>query len=80
LQDSPAFDANRINAFVCDAAKDDLAQHVPERSVSIATMIFMLSAVAPTFMEDVMRNVYKACLCVCVCLFVCLCLCMCVCV
>uniref|UniRef100_A0A804LDG6 Methyltransferase type 12 domain-containing protein n=2 Tax=Zea mays TaxID=4577 RepID=A0A804LDG6_MAIZE len=51
------FKADRINAFVCDIASEQLTENVEPSSADIVTMIFMLSAVAPDKMPIVLENV-----------------------
>lgn len=45
-----------IHAFVADITSDRLSDSVPEASVDICTMIFVLSALSPDKMEQVRRE------------------------
>lgn len=53
----PAYNDQRVNAFVCDATSEDLRCAVPEESVDVVTLIFMLSAVSPAKMSSVLHNI-----------------------
>ncbi|KAG9157333.1 hypothetical protein Leryth_004974 [Lithospermum erythrorhizon] len=53
------FSTERVNAFVCDLAADDLTQHISPSSVDVVTMIFVLSAVSPEKMPSVLQNIRK---------------------
>ncbi|XP_052169828.1 uncharacterized protein LOC127814292 isoform X2 [Diospyros lotus] len=53
------FNGNRVNAFVCDLTTDDLSKQISPSSVDIVTMIFVLSAVSPEKMSQVIQNVRK---------------------
>ncbi|PIA42946.1 hypothetical protein AQUCO_02000416v1 [Aquilegia coerulea] len=53
------FTEDRVNAFVCDLTVDELSKDVPPSSVDIITMIFVLSAVAPEKMSQVLQNISK---------------------
>ncbi|CAI9114371.1 OLC1v1015086C2 [Oldenlandia corymbosa var. corymbosa] len=50
------FKDERIDVFVCDIAKDDLCNWIRPSSVDVVTMIFMLSAVSPNKMPQVLQN------------------------
>ncbi|KAL4436878.1 hypothetical protein ABPG75_004017 [Micractinium tetrahymenae] len=47
----------RVTAFVADITADDLTASVPAASIDVATMIFVLSAVAPEAMPRALRAV-----------------------
>lgn len=53
------FEDTRMNAFACDLTSDELVNHVPPSSVDIVTMIFVLSAVSPEKMPQVLQNIKK---------------------
>jgi methyltransferase-like protein 6 len=63
----PSYGCGRATAFVADAARDPLASSrggpVPTGCVDYATMVFMLSALAPDAMPQV-RACWGACRCV----------------
>ncbi|KAG9276233.1 methyltransferase-like protein 6 [Astyanax mexicanus] len=49
----------RCLAFQCDLTKDDLLATVPEESLDVATLIFVLSAIHPDKMQKALENIYK---------------------
>ena len=49
----------RVNAFVCDVTQDDLRENVPERTVDLATLIFVLSAIPPPKLGGAIENVAR---------------------
>ncbi|KAL3511657.1 hypothetical protein ACH5RR_024374 [Cinchona calisaya] len=51
-----SFSDDRIDAFVCDVAKDDLCVKIKPSSVDVVTLIFLLSAVSPNNMPLVLQN------------------------
>ena len=57
LQSHPAYTEASCHAFVCDLTADKLSDTIPEGSVNLASMIFVLSAIAPEKMVDALRNV-----------------------
>ena len=48
-----------MNAFQCDLTVDTLESHIPQRSVDIATLVFVLSAIHPDKMVAVLQNIIK---------------------
>lgn len=60
-QEHPSYDENRCHVFHCDVTEDALTDHVPPGSVSIATLIFVLSAIHPDKMVQVLSNIYQVC-------------------
>ncbi|XP_027169709.1 uncharacterized methyltransferase C3H7.11-like isoform X1 [Coffea eugenioides] len=54
-----SFNNGCVNAFVCDVAKDDLCINIKPSSVDIVTLIFVLSAVAPSKMTLVLQNLKR---------------------
>ncbi|EGF79114.1 hypothetical protein BATDEDRAFT_90104 [Batrachochytrium dendrobatidis JAM81] len=54
---SPNYDTSRCKGFVCDLTKDSLVDDVPESSLDIVSAIFMLSAVPPWKMPQVVANI-----------------------
>ena len=57
----PKYEENmdRVNAFVCDATKDDLGENVPLASVDLVTLIFVLSAIPPEKLVQSIENIAK---------------------
>ncbi|XP_028790989.1 uncharacterized protein LOC114746874 isoform X1 [Neltuma alba] len=53
------FEGSRVSAFVSDLTADDLCKQISPSSVDIVTMIFMLSAVSPEKMHQVLQNIRK---------------------
>ncbi|XP_022142829.1 uncharacterized protein LOC111012843 isoform X2 [Momordica charantia] len=53
------FNESRIAAFVCDLTADNLSNHVSPSSIDVVMMIFVLSAVSPEKMSQVLQNVKK---------------------
>lgn len=51
------YEEDRVHAFVCDATVDDLTAEIPTASVDIVTLIFVLSAVSPEKMSQVLQNI-----------------------
>ncbi|KAL0984846.1 hypothetical protein UPYG_G00149090 [Umbra pygmaea] len=49
----------RCTVFQCDLTKDDLQVHIPEASVDVATLIFVLSAVHPDRMHQALCNIFR---------------------
>ncbi|XP_064484000.1 tRNA N(3)-methylcytidine methyltransferase METTL6-like [Ornithodoros turicata] len=59
VQSNPLFTEDVGKAFQCDITQDRLSDTIPEGSVDIATMIFVLSAVHPDKMGQSLENVLK---------------------
>ncbi|XP_019266066.1 PREDICTED: uncharacterized methyltransferase C3H7.11-like isoform X2 [Nicotiana attenuata] len=53
------FSAEKMNVFVCDAAKDDLCINIMPSTVDVVTLIFTLSAVSPGKMASILENCKK---------------------
>uniref|UniRef100_A0A3Q1AZ99 Methyltransferase-like protein n=1 Tax=Amphiprion ocellaris TaxID=80972 RepID=A0A3Q1AZ99_AMPOC len=58
-EQNPLYCPERCCAFQCDLTKDDLMENVPEGSVDVVTLIFVLSAVHPDKMKLVLENINK---------------------
>ena len=58
FQDHPQFDSCRCVVFHCDITKDDLIVNVPPSSVDVVSVIFVLSAIHPDKMVQVLRNIH----------------------
>ena len=59
-QDHPSYDESRCSAFHADVTKS-LSDNIPDSSVDMATMIFVLSAIHPDKMVLALRNVLQVC-------------------
>ncbi|EIE22455.1 S-adenosyl-L-methionine-dependent methyltransferase [Coccomyxa subellipsoidea C-169] len=57
LRSHPLHQAGRVHAFVADLTADDLASNVPEASIDFCTLIFVLSAIDPSKMPQVLQNI-----------------------
>uniref|UniRef100_A0A3B4EC15 tRNA N(3)-cytidine methyltransferase n=1 Tax=Pygocentrus nattereri TaxID=42514 RepID=A0A3B4EC15_PYGNA len=59
VKQNPLYCPERCQAFQCDLTKDDLRATVPEASLDVATLIFVLSAIHPDKMQQALENIYK---------------------
>uniref|UniRef100_A0A1A8G245 tRNA N(3)-cytidine methyltransferase n=2 Tax=Nothobranchius korthausae TaxID=1143690 RepID=A0A1A8G245_9TELE len=59
VKENPLYCTERCCAFQCDLTRDDLMENVPEGSVDVVTLIFVLSAVHPDKMKLVLENISK---------------------
>lgn len=59
FKENEAYGSGRFNVFVADVIKDDLSESVGVESVDIATSIFVLSALPPETLPQVIKNVYN---------------------
>ena len=59
FKENVAYASGRFDVFVADIIKDDLSERVGEDSVDIATSIFVLSALPPETLPQVIKNVCK---------------------
>lgn len=57
LQQNPLYSPDRCCAFQCDLTKDDLRENVPEGSVDVVTLVFVLSAIHPDKMKVALKNI-----------------------
>ncbi|KAJ1973326.1 hypothetical protein H4R35_004177 [Dimargaris xerosporica] len=53
------YDTARCQAFVCDLTADELSDTVPPATIDLVSMIFVLSAIPPEKMPNVIRNIYQ---------------------
>uniref|UniRef100_A0A8C6SHV0 tRNA N(3)-cytidine methyltransferase n=1 Tax=Neogobius melanostomus TaxID=47308 RepID=A0A8C6SHV0_9GOBI len=53
----PLYSSERCCAFQCDLTNDDLREHIPESSVDVVTLIFVLSAIHPDKMRQAIENI-----------------------
>ncbi|KAG9399230.1 Methyltransferase-like protein 6 [Aphanomyces cochlioides] len=59
LKANPLYDATRCNAYVCDLVLDDTVG-LPENSVDVVLMVFVLSAIPPTSFANVIEKISRA--------------------
>uniref|UniRef100_A0A3B3SSI1 tRNA N(3)-cytidine methyltransferase n=1 Tax=Paramormyrops kingsleyae TaxID=1676925 RepID=A0A3B3SSI1_9TELE len=59
VKKNPLYHEKCCKAFQCDLTKDDLAASIPEGSVDVATLIFVLSAIHPEKMLLALGNIFK---------------------
>ncbi|CAN5971889.1 unnamed protein product [Sphagnum jensenii] len=50
------YSEQRVNVFVCDVTAEDLSAFIAPSSVDVVTLVFMLSAVSPAKMAEVIIN------------------------
>lgn len=53
------YDETKIRAFQCDITTESIFETIPESSVDIITMIFVLSAIHPEKFKVALENVFK---------------------
>ncbi|XP_053744346.1 tRNA N(3)-methylcytidine methyltransferase METTL6 [Synchiropus splendidus] len=59
VKKNPLFCSDRCRAFTCDLTREDLRENVPEAGVDVVTLIFVLSAVHPDKMKQVVVNISR---------------------
>nr|XP_033785936.1 tRNA N(3)-methylcytidine methyltransferase METTL6 isoform X2 [Geotrypetes seraphini] len=59
VKQNPLYNTERCKVFQCDLTKDDLLDNIPEHSVDVVTLIFVLSAIHPEKMHLAVKNIYK---------------------
>ncbi|XP_060079772.1 tRNA N(3)-methylcytidine methyltransferase METTL6-like [Ylistrum balloti] len=59
VKENPLYDPERCNAFQCDITSDPLTNHMPENSVDLVSMIFVLSAIHPDKMAAALSNIVQ---------------------
>nr|XP_036234101.1 tRNA N(3)-methylcytidine methyltransferase METTL6 [Bactrocera oleae] len=59
VRSNPLYDEQRIDAFQCDITTEQIYAHIPETSLDIVTMIFVLSAIHPNKFGIVVENIYR---------------------
>ncbi|XP_057690130.1 tRNA N(3)-methylcytidine methyltransferase METTL6-like [Corythoichthys intestinalis] len=60
VKKNPLCSPERCAVFQCDLTRDDLRDNIPEGSVDVATLIFVLSAIHPDKMALAVRNIHRA--------------------
>lgn len=53
------YNTSRCKAFQCDITSDSLSDNVPENSVDVVTLFFVLSAIHPDKMNLAVQNIWK---------------------
>lgn len=56
---NPNYDSNTMTIFQCDITSDEVFKHIHEKSIDIATLIFVLSAIHPDKFVATLKNIYK---------------------
>ncbi|XP_026172395.1 tRNA N(3)-cytidine methyltransferase METTL6 [Mastacembelus armatus] len=59
VKQNPLYCPERCSAFQCDLTQNDLRENVPEDSVDVVTLIFVLSAIHPDKMKLVLQNINR---------------------
>ncbi|KAG8572813.1 hypothetical protein GDO81_012172 [Engystomops pustulosus] len=59
VKQNSSYNPDTCKAFQCDLTTDSLTDSVPEDSVDVATLIFVLSAIHPDKMHLAIENIYK---------------------
>lgn len=58
LKENPLYDTSRCSAFVCDVTSDDWNAPFDKGSLDIISFIFVLSAINPDKMKDVLKKTF----------------------
>ncbi|KAM8826926.1 tRNA N(3)-cytidine methyltransferase METTL6 isoform 2-T2 [Synchiropus picturatus] len=59
VKKNPLFCPDRCRAFTCDLTREDLRENVAEAGVDVVTLIFVLSAIHPDKMKQVVVNISR---------------------
>ncbi|XP_056142583.1 tRNA N(3)-methylcytidine methyltransferase METTL6-like isoform X2 [Lampris incognitus] len=59
VKQNPLYCPERCSAFQCDLTRDDLKENIVEGSVDVVTLIFVLSAIHPDKMSQVLENIFR---------------------
>lgn len=57
---NPKYSEMTCKAFQCDVTKNDVIENVPEGSIDILSLFFVMSAIIPSKMDSVIQNIKKA--------------------
>jgi len=57
VQKDSRYDLLRMKAFVCDVTRDSLVSQIPENTVDVASLIFVLSAIHPDNFIEALINI-----------------------
>lgn len=58
VKSNELYNEDYVKAFVADITNENALQQVPEKSVDIVTLIFVLSAIHPKHFDTVLSNLY----------------------
>ena len=58
MQEHPSYAEERCHAFHADITRN-VSDNVPDNTVNIATMIFVLSAIHPDKMIQALKNIFQ---------------------
>ncbi|KAH8290548.1 hypothetical protein KR054_003907, partial [Drosophila jambulina] len=59
VRSNPMYDPSQITAFQCDITTQQVHEHIPEGSLDVCTLVFVLSAIHPQKFRDVVLNLWK---------------------
>lgn len=59
VRSHPMYDPKRVRAFVADLTRDSLGTSVPPGGIEMCTLVFVLSAIAPSEMQQAIRNIAR---------------------
>ncbi|XP_063233095.1 tRNA N(3)-methylcytidine methyltransferase METTL2 [Bacillus rossius redtenbacheri] len=59
LKESPEYDTNRCAAFVCDVTSTHWEVPFEPQSLDVITLVFVLSAIHPSKMQHVVRQIFR---------------------
>lgn len=59
IRNNPLFDPKRVIPFVCDLTSNTLGVTVPDLSIDVVSMLFVLSAIPPDKMLTALRNIVR---------------------
>lgn len=60
VKSNAKYDESRMKAFQCDITEaEQFRENIPEESLDMVTMIFVLSAINPTKFSQVVRNIHR---------------------
>ncbi|KYQ91578.1 methyltransferase type 12 domain-containing protein [Tieghemostelium lacteum] len=60
VKSHPNYNEDRLTAFVCDIATQQLPMFIKDNSIDITLMIFVLSAISPERFDHVLSTIYKS--------------------
>lgn len=51
------YNEQKCKAFQCDVTKNDMLENVAENSIDIVSLFFVMSAIIPSKMDEVIKNI-----------------------